>query len=375
MQDALRYRNLVNEAADKLIASGQTILGPGVRDFEDRFSSWLGGNFLPHHCLGVANGTEALELALRSAGVQTGAQVVVPSFTAYASVAAILRLGATPVFVDISIDGSTICPQRTQEILEKNPQIAAVVAVHLYGEACDLAPLHQLCHEHGVSLIEDCAQATGTTYRNQNVGTWGDYAAFSFYPTKNLGAVGDGGLLLINAKASDAAISNARRMRLYGWDDQRDAVQFGVNSRLDELQAWILSGELEDLQGQILARRKLAQLYREKLGALAKDGRLTLPEDGELWCHSYHLFVIQVESGCREKLIQQAASADIPLAIHYSRACHQHPYIVSQFSQNDTFLPHTESRVRCVLSLPINPYLTEDDITLVCNFLMRHFDR
>lgn len=343
-----------------------------MRDFENRFSSWLGGGVLPHHCLGVGNGTEALELALRSAGVRPGEHVIVPSHTAYATVAAVLRLRATPLFVDIATQGSTLCPQRTQEFLECTPNVTAVVAVHLYGEACDLAPLHHLCGLHGVPLIEDCAQATGTTYQNQHVGTWGDYAAFSFYPTKNLGAVGDGGLLVINPKASDAAITNARRMRLYGWDDQREAVQFGMNSRLDELQAWILSGKLKDLHTQILARRRLAELYREQLASLAAEGMLTLPTEGDLWSHSYHLYVVQVDTECRDELVRQANAEGIPVAIHYSKACHQHPFIEREFAVSYD-LPHTESRVRRVISLPINPYLTDDDVSLVSDFLVRFF--
>jgi dTDP-4-amino-4,6-dideoxygalactose transaminase len=243
-----------------------------------------------------------------------------------------------------------------------------VVAVHLYGEACDLVPLQRLCVEHGVTLIEDCAQATGTTYQNQKVGTWGDYATFSFYPTKNLGAVGDGGMLVINAKASDEAVSYARRMRMYGWDDHREAVQFGINSRLDELQAWILIGKLEGLDEQINARRRIADLYREILSDLAAEGSITLPADGELWHHSYHLFVIQVNSGQRDNILRQASQAGIPLGVHYAKACHQHPYITNQYDC-DVNLPNTESMVKRVLSLPISPYLIEEDITLVCKFL------
>jgi dTDP-4-amino-4,6-dideoxygalactose transaminase len=322
----------------------------------------------------VANGTEALELALRCAGVKPGADVVVPSHTAYATVAAILRLSATPRFVDISSHGSTLCLLQTQEILERNPDVAAVVAVHLYGEACDLGPLQRLCRQHGVALIEDCAQATGTTYQNQKIGTWGDFAAFSFYPTKNLGAVGDGGMVVINAKASDERISHIRRMRLYGWDDQREAVQFGINSRLDELQAWILAGKLENLDEQIHARRRLADLYRERLSGLAADGLINLPKDGDHWCHSYHLFVIQMEPGQRDEILLKASQEGIPLAVHYSKACHQHPFIVSK-NYPEVHLSNTESVVSRVLSLPFNPYLIEDDIALICDFVSNFFRR
>lgn len=342
-----------------------------MRLFEERFSEWLGGNLLPHHCLGVANGTEALELALRCAGVKPGAPVIVPSHTAYATTAAILRVGAIPKFVDISNCGSTLCPMRTQEILQSLPQVAAVVAVHLYGEACDLTLLQQICRDHNVTLIEDCAQAAGTTYQHQKVGTWGEFAAFSFYPTKNLGAVGDGGMLVINAKASEETITHARRMRFYGWDDHREAVQFGLNSRLDELQAWILSGKLAHLDEQIDARRRLADLYRVHLDAPAAEGLITLPKDGDHWQHSYHLFVVRMEAGRRNDLLQQASHAGIPLGVHYAKACHQHPYIIENFPC-DTELPNTESAVNQVVSLPINPYLTDDDVAMTCEFVSNH---
>jgi dTDP-4-amino-4,6-dideoxygalactose transaminase len=206
------------------------------------------------------------------------------------------------------------------------------------------------------------------------VGTWGHFAAFSFYPTKNLGAVGDGGMLVINAKAAEETLTCSRRMRFYGWDDHREAVQFGINSRLDELQAWILAGKLADLDGQIQARRTLADLYRSGLSGLAAEGVITLPGDGDLWRHSYHLFVIQVEADQRDSLLQRAAQMRIPLGVHYSKACHQHPYIIRTI-RPQSHLPNTEAVVDRVLSLPINPSLTEDDVVLVCDFLSNHLRR
>jgi aminotransferase EvaB len=369
-QETISYQALIGEGVRQIITSGQTILGPGVRSFEANFAAWLGGGLEPRHCLGVASGTDALELALRCAGVTPGDGVIVPSHTAYATVAAILRVGASPIFVDIAPGRAVLCPESIQQTIASHKHVAALIAVHLYGESCDLLAVQNICRQHGLPLIEDCAQATGTTYQDRNVGTWGDFAAFSFYPTKNLGALGDGGLLVINSKATDPAIANARRMRFYGWDEQREAVQFGVNSRLDELQAWILNGKLEGLDAQILARRRLADLYRECLSSLAAEGLLTLPEDGDLWRHSYHLFVVQMDPGKRNDILEQATLAGIPLGVHYSKACHQHPYIVSQFPEGFD-LPHTESLVRRVLSLPINPYLIEEDVALVCDFLAK----
>jgi aminotransferase EvaB len=371
-QDTIHYQALLDEGVQQIIRSGQTILGPGVLTFETSFAAWLGGGLEARHCLGVGSGTDALELALRCAGVSHADKVLVPSHTAYATVAAILRIGAFPIFVDLAPGRMVICPGELEQAFKTHNNVAAVIAVHLYGESCDILALQNLCRQHAVPLIEDCAQATGTTYQNRNVGTWGDFAAFSFYPTKNLGALGDGGLLVVNAQATEAAITNARRIRFYGWDDQREAVQFGVNSRLDELQAWILNGKLEGLNAQILTRRRLADLYRELLSDLAAEGIINLPGDGDLSRHSYHLFVIQMESHRRAELIKQASEAGIPLGIHYSKACHQHPFIFDQF-QRDFDLPITESVVDRVLSLPINPYLIDEDIALVCEFLSKFF--
>jgi dTDP-4-amino-4,6-dideoxygalactose transaminase len=373
-QEALRYPHLVAAAIEEIKASRQIILGPGVRKFEACFSGWLGGNLSKEHCIGVANGTDALELSLRCAGVQPGDNVIVPSLTAYATIAAILRIHAKPLFVDITERGSCLCPNRARHALSSHSNISAVIAVNLYGEACELDELQRYCINNQVALIEDCAQATGTTYRQEKVGTWGDYAAFSFYPTKNLAAMGDGGLLVVSSHADPSRLEMARRMRLYGWNDEREAVQFGVNSRLDEIQAWILLGKLDDLDQQIKRRRSIAELYREGLGELMVENFLTLPEDGDLWTHSYHQFVIQVEAARRDDLLQRARSEGIPFGVHYAKACHQHPYIIDRAFGNQD-LRNTESLVNRILSLPMSPYLIEDDIALVCEFLSDFFRR
>jgi aminotransferase EvaB len=367
-QDAIHYRSLYAKAIDEIIHSGKVILGPGVSSFEAGFSDWLGAGLPPSLCIGVASGTDALEMALRCAGVRAGDRVIMPSHTAYATVAALLRINALPVFVDVTTEGSVLCPLHTQEILERETGIKAVIAVHLYGESCDLSNLLTICKRHSVKLIEDCAQAIGTVYRNRKVGTWGDYAAFSFYPTKNLGAMGDGGALVINETSPADGVETARRMRCYGWNEHREAVQFGLNSRLDELQALILAGKLVDLDNAIESRRRIAYHYCERLRWLSERGLVTLPSDGECWRHSYHLFVVRIDPSKRVELLCKARQVGLPLAIHYPIACHQHAHIINLLGLSRN-LPRTETLVSQVLSLPISPYLLEEDIESVVSFL------
>lgn len=372
LQDSLHHRDVIADAFERVTRSGQIILASGVQAFEADFASWLGGGLTSDHCIGVGNGTDALELALRCAGVDPGAGVIVPSLTAYATVAAILRVAAQPIFADVEEHRPVISVAEVERLLSQSgdrPVVQAVIAVHLYGEACDLRALRDLCTRHDVALIEDCAQATGTTYGGSSVGIWGDYAAFSFYPTKNLAALGDGGMLVCGPHATETQLTTARQLRFYGWNAQREAVQFGINSRLDEVQAWILKGKLVNLAQQVKDRRLKALHYQQLLKHLAEESTIQLPENGLDWCHSYHLYVITVDPSKRDYIVSRGTADGIPYGIHYSLACHQHPYIVSHFSQSGVHLPHSERLAASVLSLPINPFLTESDLELVSHHL------
>ena len=365
--DCLNYKSIIQGSVERVVQSGQTILGEGVRGFEEDFANWLGAGFNENHCVGVGNGTDALELALRCANIQPGEGVIVPSLTAYATVAAILRTGAEPIFADNEAEKPVISLSEVERHLTKKRvhPVRAVIAVHLYGEACDLAALKKLCQQHGVALIEDCAQASGTTYQGSPVGTWGDFAAFSFYPTKNLAALGDGGMLVVGKDADSTTLKHARRLRFYGWNERREAVDFGVNSRLDEIQAWILRGKLPDLTNQIKERRNRASQYTILLDDWADRFDVSLPRDGEDWNHSYHLYVIRIDPNIREKLLTSGKIDGIPYGIHYSLACHQHPYMSKNVDVADLQLPNSERFAASVLSLPLNPYLTPNDVNTV----------
>jgi dTDP-4-amino-4,6-dideoxygalactose transaminase len=379
LQDCLHYRSIIEDAFDRVARSGQTILASGVRGFEEDFAAWLGRGLTAEHCIGVGNGTDALELAMRCAGVEAGDGVIVPSLTAYATVAAILRVGAHPIFADVEDGRPVISVIEVEQLLlcqfDHPCKIRAVIAVHLYGEACDIKPLRNLCSEYSVALIEDCAQSTGTTYEGSPVGTWGDYAAFSFYPTKNLAALGDGGMLVLGPNAEPSLLTSARRLRFYGWNDDREAVQFGVNSRLDEVQAWILKGKLANLSQQIESRRKRALDYEKSIKNWANQAQICLPQSGNNWCHSYHLYVITVEPQVRDDIISQGKVDGIPYGIHYSLACHQHPYIARHTRFSNCHLPNSERLAASVLTLPLNPYLTTSDVVMVSDHLRSFFDR
>ena len=368
-KDTKFHQALIDNALQSIINTGQLILGPGVRQFESDFAKWLSHDIEAVHCIGVGNGTDALELALRAAGIQAGDHVALPSHTAYATVAAVLRVAAIPVFIDVQSDRPVISAETLAHTLSICKSIKAVIAVHLYGEVCDLESIQALCNLNHLTLIEDCAQATGSLYHNHRVGTFGDFAAFSFYPTKNLGAMGDGGMLVVNPRINQNQLEIARQMRFYGWNDNREAVSFGVNSRLDEFQALLLCGKLQNLDLQIERRRELAAFYYSELEPYLGNQIIDLPSDQDHWNHSYHLYVIQLQPNLRNKLLETSKQAEIPLSLHYALPCHKHQYIVNNYPSYHS-LPNTETLVDQILTLPLNPYLKPKDIRKVCEFII-----
>lgn len=367
-KDTKFHQSLIDDALQSIINTGQLILGPGVKKFESDFAKWLSHDIEAAHCIGVGNGTDALELALRAAGIQAGDHVALPSHTAYATVAAVLRVAAIPIFIDVQSDRPVISSETLAHTLSICKSVKAVIVVHLYGEVCDLESIQSLCNLNHITLIEDCAQATGSLYHNHRVGTFGDFAAFSFYPTKNLGAMGDGGMLVVNPRIHQNQLEIARQMRFYGWNDNREAINFGVNSRLDEFQALLLSGKLHNLDLQIERRRELAALYNSELEPYLGNQIIDLPSDQDYWSHSYHLYVIQLQPSLRNKLMEASKQAEIPLGLHYSLPCHKHPYILNNYPGLHP-LPNTETIVQQILTLPLNPYLKSKDIRKVCDFI------
>jgi dTDP-4-amino-4,6-dideoxygalactose transaminase len=261
----LAHQAAIDTAMRRVLESGQLIQGPAVKAFERDFAAYIGVS----HAVGVANGTDALVVALRALGIRAGDEVITTAHTAVATVAAIELAGATPVFADIEPRYFTLDPAAVERAI--TPRTKAIVPVHLYGQGADLDAFAALARRHGLRLIEDCAQAHGALHAGRRLGSVGDVGCFSCYPTKNLGALGDGGVLVTN----DAELAaRCRRLREYGWNEARDAVEPGQNSRLDELQAAVLGVKLAALDADNGRRQAHAREYDRRLAG----GSLTLPE-------------------------------------------------------------------------------------------------
>jgi dTDP-4-amino-4,6-dideoxygalactose transaminase len=343
----LAQREILDAALMRTLAGGSYVLGAQVNAFEREFAAALGGS---GEAVAVANGTDALVLALRAFGVAAGDQVITVSHTAGATVAAILQCGATPLLVDIDPVNFTIDPEHVEMAIAglKPPhQLRAIIAVHLYGQAAPMRALREIANKHGLVLIEDCAQAFGASYQGQTLGTLGDASAFSFYPTKNLAAFGDGGLVYIDCVRAE----RVRRLRQFGWSEAQLSLEQGMNSRLDELQAAVLRLRLP-LMPELLERRlRLAQRYHSAL----QDLPLRLPDIAPT--HALHQYVIR--SRVRDQLLWALNANDVPARVHYPYPVHLQPGYAKAVQIGVGGLAHSELAAREILSLPIHPYLPE----------------
>ncbi|MCA9978291.1 MAG: DegT/DnrJ/EryC1/StrS family aminotransferase, partial [Anaerolineales bacterium] len=305
--------------------------------------------------VGVASGTDAILLGLRALGVGPGDEVITVAHTAVATIAAIELAGATPVFVDIEPDTYTLDPALLAAAI--TPRSKAIIPVHLYGHPADLDPILALARQHKLYVLEDCAQAHGTRYHGKIVGSFGDAAAFSFYPTKNLGALGDGGAVVTR---HDEVAERLLALRQYGWKQRYISETTGYNSRLDELQAALLRVKLAYLDGMNAARRRLANQYAQALAALP----LTLPAERPFARHVYHLYVIQTEQ--RDALRTHLQAQGIGTAIHYPQPVHHQP-AYNHLGHGANSLPITENCAARILSLPMYPTMPEAHVAQVAN--------
>lgn len=344
-------------AAERVLESGWYILGNEVAAFEAEFAAWAGAA----GCVGVNSGTDALQLALRALEIGPGDEVITVSHTAVATVSAIVLAGATPVLVDIDPATFNIDPAAAAAAI--TPRTRAIIAVHLYGRPAPLRPLLQLAAAHNLRLIEDCAQAHGATIGRRKLGTIGDVGCFSFYPTKNLGALGDSGAVI---SRDPGLLEQLRRLREYGWTPAARYVSqiAGMNSRLDELQAALLRVKLPWLAANNRARRALAALYRANLPPV-----LVAPGEGAGEKHVYHLFVVRAPTPkLREQLRAGLARDEIGTAIHYPVPVHLQPGY-ARLVRVAGSLAHTEAAAQTILSLPIYPTLPPDAVKRVCRVL------
>ncbi|NKB33464.1 MAG: erythromycin biosynthesis sensory transduction protein eryC1 [Pseudomonadales bacterium] len=337
----LALKQEIDQAIGNVLASGRYVLGDETNEFEREFADYIGTG----HCIGVGNGTDALELALRACGVGQGDEVITVSHTAVATVAAIVQSGATPVLIDVDPNSYTMSIDQLEPALSENTK--AIIPVHLYGHPAHMPALMKLVEGTDIRVIEDCAQAHGAAIEGKKVGNFGDIACFSFYPTKNLSAIGDGGAVT----TSDSALAKQLRLlREYGWEERFHSSQLGRNSRLDEIQAAILRVKLRHLDEFNLARKNIAKIYNEKLSELG----LGLPNCEASYEHVYHQYVIRSQK--RDALLKSLGEAKILAGIHYPLPVHrQAAYAEMAIMSGD--LSTTDTLCDEILSLPIYPEL------------------
>lgn len=343
----------IDAAVRRVLDKGSYVLGEEVGAFEREFAAFVG----VEHGIGVGSGTEALHLALRACGVGSGDEVVTVSHTAVATVAAITLCGAEPVFVDVEADYYTLDPDGLEGAI--NAQTKAIVVVHLYGQPANLGTILKIADRHGLRVVEDCAQAHGAVYRDKVVGAWGDIGCFSFYPTKNLGAIGDGGMVV----TKDPALARqVKLLREYGWGERRVSEIPGWNSRLDEIQAAILRVKLRYLESDNVQRARLAARYDEALRPLG----LTTPKRRPDSTHVYHLYVIRLDR--RDMLLDYLREQGVLALVHFPVPVHlQHAY--ASCGGGPAGLARTERIADEVLSLPMYPELAPSDLDTVVDRL------
>jgi dTDP-4-amino-4,6-dideoxygalactose transaminase len=350
----LSHKEEIDAAIRSVLDSGWYILGENVREFEKEFADYIGVS----QGIGVGNGTDAIQLALASCGVGSGDEVITVSHTAVATVAAIESVGAIPVFVDIDPDYFTMDASKIEELISASTK--AIVPVHLYGQSADVDPLLDIAKKYSLFVIEDCAQAHGATFKNKRVGSFGDMACFSFYPTKNLGALGDGGMVVTD---NPQLAEKARLLREYGWVERYISHYSGWNTRLDEIQAAILRVKLKYLDEDNSKRREIARIYESEL----KNLDLILPKIREDSTHVFHLFVVRHTQ--RDGLLQYLEKKKIAAGVHYPVPIHLQP--AYQFSVGSKCsLKETEIVVEEVLSLPIYPELTNKEVNMIIDAII-----
>lgn len=339
-------RRELEEVFARVLDSGWFILGKEVEAFEREMAQFVG----VAHAVGVGNGMDAIELVLRGLGIGPGDEVITTTNSAFATALAIVRTGATPVFCDIDPETYAIDASKVEALI--TPRTKALLPVHIYGQAADLDVLGAIALRRGLALIGDAAQAHGAHYRGRDVGTYGAATCYSFYPTKNLGAFGDGGMVVTN----DAQLAErVRRLRNYGQTNRYEHTELGLNSRLDELHAALLRVKLRHLPAQNARRRAIAARYREALAGLPLQLPVEKPYGESVW----HLFVIRTPQ--RDAIGQFLRERGITTHVHYPIILPKQPALALAGSW-----PQAEQCAQEYLSLPIFPELTDAEVEMIC---------
>lgn len=347
----------VNNAISKMLKSGWYILGKEVDEFEELFAKYTGTKY----SIGVANGLEALQISLMAAGIGKDDEVITVSNTAVATVLAITNIGAVPVFVDIDdkylIDVSKIEGKITSKT-------KAIIPVHLFGQMADMRAITKIAKKYKLTIVEDACQAHGAEQNGRKSGSLGDFGCFSFYPTKNLGAYGDGGAITTNSKKY---YELCKMLRNYGQKNRYYHEMQGINSRLDELQAAVLKVKLKYLPQFIKQRNDIASLYSTQLKNIKE---IQIPKTSKGNYHAYHLYVIKTQN--RDELLKYLTDNDVQALIHYPLPIHkQNCY--PEFK--NVYLPITEQDCRNILSLPIHPGLTNEEVRKICYLIRKFYEK
>lgn len=344
-------------ALKEVLDSGWFILGSQVKKFEEQFAQYLGVK----HCIGVANGLEALQISLMSLGIGDGDEVITTPISAVATTLAIIAVGAKPIFVDTDRFGLINADLIPGAISDKTK---AILPVHLYGNAVDLKKIGRICKQYELPLIEDACQAHGASLQGKKLGTFGEVGCFSFYPTKNLGAFGDGGAIVTNSKK---IANTCYQLRDYGQKRKYVHTRYGLNSRLDELQAAILQRKLQRLDSDNKRRQALVKKYLYNLSGCK---RIFPVVSGPVSNSNFHIFAIK--TAARDKLQKYLATKNIPTLVHYPLIIPDQPFLRKKY--DPVSLTNSRQFVKEVLSLPVHPYLTPDQITYISKNIIDFFD-
>jgi dTDP-4-amino-4,6-dideoxygalactose transaminase len=355
-----QYRGLreeIRDAIDRVLESGHYILGPETKAFEAEVAEYCGVKY----AVGVANGTDALVLALDAAGIKAGDEVITTPFTFFATAEVISRLGATPVFVDIDPKTYNIDVEQVKQAITSKTK--AIIPVHIFGQPADMDEIMALAAEHDLFVLEDAAQAMGSEYKGKKIGSLGHAATFSFFPTKNLGGYGDGGMIVTN---DEKLATQARILRAHGSNPKYYHAQLGYNSRLDEIQSAALRIKLRHLDDWNNARAKNATYYDKKLAELP----VVTPYRAENRKHIFHLYNVQTED--RDGMLAHLKENGIASGIYYPVPLHlQEVYKPLGYKEGD--LPHSETIAKKMFALPLYPELTEETIDEIVAVVRNYF--
>ena len=329
-----------------VLESGQFILGPNVKALEQEMATYLGVK----HAIGVASGTDALLIALRAAGVEPGDEVIVPAFSFFATAGTVMTIGARPVFVDINPDTYLIDVSAIEAVI--TPNTKAIIPVHLYGQPADMDEIMSIAQKHGLKVIEDNAQAIGAVYKRKKTAAIGDIGCLSFFPSKNLGAYGDGGMVTTN---DDGVAEKVRMLRVHGWKKKYFPEMLGYNSRLDEMQAAVLRVKLKYLDTWNARRIEIAHTYSQTLSNFG----LKVPAEAPDRTHIYHLYIVPFEN--RDEVQQRLKEAGIASAVYYPQPLHlAEPS--REFGRGEGQCPVSEECSKTLLALPVYPDMTATQI-------------